>query len=127
LQGALQYLKELNEDGRLSMSHDQKQRVEDLLFESESLARFVANYIIRAKRSSLSVEQIQEHYAKFCALKQWKPFQDKVFRRLLPDLMREHHFVSESHSIENDGRNRRGYRNLALVEFQQELLCEDPL
>jgi P4 family phage/plasmid primase-like protien len=126
LQGALQYLKELNEDGRLSMSHDQKQRVEDLLFESESLARFVSNYIQREKGSCLSVEQIQDHYAKFCALKQWKPFQDKVFRRLLPDLMREHHYVSESHSIENDNSHCRGYRNLALVEFQQELLCEDP-
>ena len=108
------------------MSYDQAQRVDDLLFESESLARFVSNYIIRAKGSHLSIEEIQEHYAEFCALKQWKPFQDKVFRRLLPDLMQEYHYVSESHSIKNNGRNRRGYRNLTLVDFQQELVCEDP-
>lgn len=123
LKGALQYLKELNEAGRLSMSYRQKQRVENLLFESDSLAIFVSNYIVRAKRSSISVEQIQEHYAEFCALKRWKPFQDKAFRRLLPDLMREHHYASESHSIENDHSHCRGYRNFALVNFQQKLRC----
>ena len=118
LQGAKKYLKELNKDGCLSMSKDQKQRVEDLLLESESLEKFIINYIQRAKGSTLTIPQIQAHYAEYCDLKKWKPFQDKIFRKLLPDLMQEHHYASESHSIENNRNNCRGYRNVQLVHFQ---------
>ena len=100
------------------MSKDQEQRVEDLLLESESLEKFIINYIQRAKGSTLTIPQIQAHYAEYCDLKKWKPFQDKIFRKLLPDLMQEHHYASESHSIENNRNNCRGYRNVQLVHFQ---------
>lgn len=120
VEGAHRYQEQLKTHGKLVLSERQKCQVNDLLMESESLDFFVSRYIGRAKGGSLTVKEIQETYAEFCAHKSWSPLPDREFSKRLPDLMQEHHYVTESHSVQGNRGEARGYRNVALSPLLQE-------
>ena len=124
VQWALEGLKAYREDllmgGRLKRTSDQNRRVDDILNESESLRQFIQNYVFRSKGRSVATSQIQSHYAEFCSLKGWSPVPDSKFRKMLPDLMQEFHYASESRSVGAEGSGQ-GYRGFELAPFDGRL------
>ena len=97
--------------GDIILTADQKNRVSDLLSESDSLRLFVTNEIIRddtvmsnKEHYSLTTEDIITEYIDDCVkVKQWTPFSASTAEKKLPDLMLRNFGVGKS----NDVKTRR--------------------
>jgi putative DNA primase/helicase len=97
------------EDGDLALTDRQKKIVDSLLDESDSLRIFLSERVECAKGQNLSVDEIVESYADFCADRGWQALPITVVRSSLEALMLELFRVTKSHSIQRDGKSVRGF------------------
>jgi hypothetical protein len=112
LEGIRKLLQDISEHGDIALSQRQKDRVESLLLESDSLRLFVKQSVSRFDGSDLAVSELVEKYMKFCADSAWSPIPVTVVHRQLDDILLELFAVSKSNSIQRNGTAVRGYRNL---------------
>jgi phage/plasmid-associated DNA primase len=101
------------EDGDIALSDRQKKIVDSLLEESDSLRVFLRKRVERAEGVNLSVDEIVETYADFCAERGWQALPITDVRSSLEALMLEHFRVTKSHSIQRDGKSARGFSRVA--------------
>jgi putative DNA primase/helicase len=113
LEGTKKLLRDISECGDIALSQRQSDRVESLLLESDSLRLFVKQNVSRVNGGSdLSVSELVEKYMKFCADSGWSPIPVALVHRQLDDILLELFTVSKSGSIQRNGSQVRGYRNL---------------
>jgi putative DNA primase/helicase len=122
VEGFQKLLQDYESCGDILLSKTQKERVDTLLSESDSLRIFVRDGIIKTQpaangvRDSLTTEEIIESYTDDCSnVKRWVPIAAARAESQLPDLMGEFFGVTKSHSLTRNGRARRGYWNVRFV------------
>ena len=112
LEGIKKLLQDISQCGDIALSQRQKDHVESLLLESDSLRLFVKQNVSRFDDSDLAVSELVEQYMKFCADSGWSPIPVNVVHRQLDDILLELFAVSKSNSIQRNGAAVRGYRKL---------------
>jgi len=101
-------------NGDIEVTDRQKQIVDSLLAESDSLRFFVRERIERTAGADLSVNEIVEAYAAFCPEMAWKAMPITEVHDSLERLMLEFHQVTKSHSVKRGGRAARGFFGVTL-------------
>jgi P4 family phage/plasmid primase-like protien len=115
LAGFVKLQTEFAETGDFALSDAQRERVDSLLAESDSLRLFVKASLERHEFDNVTSSEISQAYAEFCADKGWNALPSAIVERTLPDLMLEAFHVTKSHSIERDGKKtNRGWRQVRL-------------
>ena len=118
IEGAIKVLNELEEKGDFMITDVQKERVDDLLDESDSLLSFVKRKIVRKDDSDLTTEEIVNRYNNFCDEKGWIPLTKREVEGKLVILMREVHGVVRRTDIHRGTSitNQRGYSKVGFVD-----------
>jgi phage/plasmid-associated DNA primase len=114
VQGAIAHLKELEKQGDFTLSASQKERVDSLLTQSQSLRFFVRDEIYANPESDLTTDEIISAYVDYCREKQWRPMPGKQVELQLRDLMMEFHDSNLGANITRNGKRARGYPDAAL-------------
>ena len=117
IEGAIKLLADLNETGTLVMTAAQKDRVESLLAESDSVRDFVKRGCVKAPREAkVTSEQLLQAYVAHCEARNWTPVSGKTVAYQLPDALLEIHGATASNDIKlHEGdKAKRGYRGVAL-------------
>ena len=104
---------EFAETGDFALTDSQRERVDSLLAESDSLRLFVKESLERHEHDNVTSAEISQAYAEFCADKGWNALPTSVVERTLPDLMLEMFHVTKSHSIELAARAAESAVNLS--------------
>lgn len=102
-------------NGRLRLSDGQRNRIHRALSESDSLRIFLGEGVRWDSDSDLTVEEVMSAYGSWCADRDLAPVPDTVAQRLMPTLMLELFQTARSSSIERRGKQKRGFRNVALT------------
>jgi phage/plasmid-associated DNA primase len=115
--GAIQLLKELRECGRIVMDEAQKDRVDSLLSESDSVREFVRKGLAPADGagSDVTTSELTAAYVRFCEMRTWNPLPARKVEQVLTDLMLEIHRMARRNDIQRDGKAQRGYRGLRVL------------
>jgi phage/plasmid-associated DNA primase len=112
VEGAVEHLRELKKCGDFILSDEQKQRVERLLTESQSLRFFVKDQIIAQEGEDLSTDEIVRAYFTFCKERRCTTRPNQVVERELRDLMPEIHAAHNTNHVSRGGKNVRGYSDV---------------
>lgn len=114
LRGLAMLLEEINQYGDIVLGESQKQIIDALLAESDSLRNFLLECVEKDDNSDLSVHEIVEAYAEYCPIKEWNPKPITVIHRELESLMLAIFQTAKAHSIERYGKSVKGYRRIRL-------------
>ena len=126
LAGFLKLQSEFAETGDFKLSDAQRERVDSLLAESDSLRLFVESSMERHDHENITSSEISQAYAEYCADQGWNALPTAMVERTLPDLMLELFHVTKSNSIERDGKkSNRGWRRVRLKPLAPTQLEED--
>jgi P4 family phage/plasmid primase-like protien len=115
--GAIMLLTELREHGRVVMDDVQKDRVDSLLSESDSVREFVRKGLAPADgaESDVTTNELVAAYVRFCEMRGWNPLPARKVEQVLTDLMLEIHRMARRNDIQRDGKAQRGYRGLRIL------------
>jgi P4 family phage/plasmid primase-like protien len=116
IEGAVQLLAELDAFGTLRLDDAQKDRVEALLSESDSVRYFVNKCTVNAPGADVTVNEMMTLYNDFCEEQGWQALSTKQFQSQISDVMMEIHRAPKRTDIKRDGKNQRGFSNVELVE-----------
>ncbi len=126
LAGFVKLQAEFAERGDFVLTESQRERVNSLLAESESLKLFVKERLERCEGEDVTCSEISQAYVEYCADKGWNALSSAVVERTLPDLILENFHVTKSHSIERDGKkSNRGWRKVRLRQMDSEFRLAD--
>jgi len=100
-------------NGDIAITERQRNIVDSLLAESDSLRFFLRERVERAGGVDLSVSEIVEAYAAFCPDMGWQPLPITDVHASLEGLMLELFQVAKSHSVKRDGKSLRGFFGVA--------------
>lgn len=115
LAGFVKLQGEFAERGDFALTDAQRDRVDSLLAESDSLRLFVRERMERHEYGDVTTSEISQGYAEFCADKGWNALPTAVVERTLPDIMLDEFHVTKSHDIERNGKkSNRGWRRVRL-------------
>jgi P4 family phage/plasmid primase-like protien len=115
IQGALAHLLELRERGGFVLTETQKERIESLLAESDSVREFVRTCIKPAHAAErVATEELVLAYQRFCINRNWQPEPATVVEKRLPDLIKEFYSITPRHDIKVFGSLHRGYGGLQI-------------
>jgi phage/plasmid-associated DNA primase len=118
LLGAQKVLNELPEaGGDFSLTQRQRDIVDSLLAESDSLRNYLKDRMIGDAGGDVTVSEIVEGYAAYCPERKWQPLPITEVQRQLEGLMLELFGVSKCHGVERDDKPQRGFRG---VKFRDE-------
>ncbi len=120
IEGAIKYLVEEQAYGDFQLTGEQRQRVEVLLAESDSVRQFVQDRVHFVKGQTATVTELQAAYFEYCEEMGWHAFRPQDFRSSITDLMLEIHHVGKSNDIPRGMKEtNRGFRNVAVVSGQE--------
>ena len=123
VRGASEYLRDLQEHGRVVMSEKQQERVDSLIYESQSLALFMQSEMTKDEISDVSSQEVVESYTSFCAVRGWVPLTFKTIERRLPELMHTFFGAHKSNHIERNGSRVNGYPGVFLRDSKEAKKC----
>jgi putative DNA primase/helicase len=109
LEGARRHIEELRNHGDFQLTDKQKERVNSLLDESDSVRVFVQKSIIPHATKDLTTDELVIVYNDFCDDQGWQPRASRKVERLLVDLMMEIHRAKNSTHIQRGCKRARGY------------------
>jgi P4 family phage/plasmid primase-like protien len=116
--GAISLMKDLDETGTIRQTAKQKDRVESLLAESDSVRDFVRRGLTKApSEAKVTTEQLVQAYVRYCEHRGWSAESVKVVERELPDALLEIHRAHKANDIKVDGAEKaaRGYRGIQIL------------
>jgi len=116
LDGLQLLLDDIDKTGDIRTSTRQAGIVDSLLAESDSLRHFLRERVGGSPGSDLTSDEIVRAYANYCPEMGWEALTETVIARQLPSLMLELFRTTKAHDIQRDGRNRRGFRDVAFKE-----------
>jgi putative DNA primase/helicase len=114
--GALRLLDELEEFGTFQLTENQKQRVDALLSESDSVRHFVGECVEPRHGVDITVSELQTAYHAFCETKGWQAVTVRQFERQLGDIMLELLRVTRRTDIKRYDKSQRGFMHVAFKE-----------
>lgn len=122
IEGAMKLIRDLDEVGTIKLTAKQKDRVQSLLAESDSIRDFVRRGVTKTPGATCTTEQLVEAYVHYCENRGWAAEGTKVAERELPDAILEIHRVSKSNDIKTgaDDRAKRGYRGIEVLKITEE-------
>lgn len=116
MEGARKLILLIKDQGaRVPLTATQQKRIDKALAESDSLRTFAVECLRWDSEADVTVEEILHAYGLWCDMEEIEPLPEKVAQRQLPDVMRTVLTASRSNSVEREGRQRRGYRNVAII------------
>ena len=117
LLGAQKLLGEIpDEGGDFVLTERQRNVIESLLAESDSLRHFLQDRVTVDSYGDVTTNEVIEAYAAFCPERRWQPLAITEVQRQLEGLMLELFGVSKCHGVERDGKSQRGFRGVKLVD-----------
>ncbi len=117
LLGAQKLLTEIpDEGGDFILTQRQRNVVDLLLAESDSLRHFLQARVQVDGYGDVTTSELIEAYAAYCPEHRWQPLPITEVQRQLEGLMLEIFGVSKTHSVERDGKGQRGFRGVKIVE-----------
>jgi len=115
LMGAQKVLTEIPDDGGdFKMTARQRDIVDSLLAESDSLRQFLQDRLVADTYSDVTVTELVEAYGAYCPERRWQPLPITEVHNKIEGLMLELFGVTKSHSVERDGKNHRGFNRVRL-------------
>jgi len=114
IEGARLLAQDLETAGRIQLTAGQRQRVECLLCESDSVRDFVRSRVVPAPGHDVTTDQLVNAYEGFCSDRGWSPQPRRLVQEQLVDAMLDIHHAQRATDIQRQGKNRRGYRAVAL-------------
>lgn len=125
IEGAMILLEEIRTTGSIIMNAEQKDRVESLLAESDSLRQFVTKVVTISEGDDVTSQELSIAYVQYCEARGWNPLPTKRVESAMPDAMTEIHRVAKRNDIKRDDghhaqKAQRGYRGIKI------LVTEDP-
>jgi P4 family phage/plasmid primase-like protien len=119
IEGARKLLAELKVHGRMQLDQVQRDRVDSLLSESDSLREFARNGIAPVDDdASVTTMELVEAYVHFCEARGWNPLPTRKVEGTLPDFIMEIHRKSRRNDIKRGDKDARGYRGLRIVPVE---------
>jgi phage/plasmid-associated DNA primase len=113
LEGLALLFEDIAATGNIRLTDRQRGVVDSLLAESDSLRHFLNARVTRSPGDSLTSDEIIRDYANYCPDMGWEALAETVIARQLPTLMLELFRTTKAHDIQRDGKNRRGFRDVA--------------
>ena len=114
LMGLRDLLVDVADTGDVSLSPRQRNVVENLMAESDSLRMFLQDRVEGIAGHSITKTQIIEKYAEYCPSKGWNPLPITVIQRQLEGLMLELFRVVQSNSC-GVNQKERGFRGVGFI------------
>jgi P4 family phage/plasmid primase-like protien len=116
LAGAQKVLSEIpDEGGDLKLTARQREVVESLLAESDSLRHFLRERVSTKQGSDVTVLEICEAHAAYCKKRSWQALPIAKVQANLETLMLEIFGVAKRNDINRHGKDQRGFSGVALV------------
>jgi P4 family phage/plasmid primase-like protien len=109
LAGAEKLMTDIKEGRGFVMTPEQIERVENLLYESDSVRAFAREKIVVCQNADVSTEEISTAYVDFCENKGWDAIPQRKFETSIPDAMLELYRISKSSNLTRNGKRCRGY------------------
>jgi putative DNA primase/helicase len=98
------------------LTAEQQRRVQALLDASDPVGDFVARYTVSVKRANITSAEALEAVQRFIRRESQPPVSSRQLEQQLVAAMRTAHGVEPSHSIRRDGKQRRGWRGVRLLD-----------
>jgi P4 family phage/plasmid primase-like protien len=120
IEGALAVMEDFKSEGKFHLGKLQKDRIDDLLAESDSIRNFIKTCVFAAADSDITKEELHTAYVAYCDRRGWKSVAGQTARSRLNDTMLEVHRASERKDISRpkpDGGTgtHRGYGSFAIL------------
>lgn len=112
LEGAIKLLKDVA-NGGIKLTAIQQKRVDDLLYESNSVFAFVGDCVQVAAGCNVTTAELQVGYLEYCKIRGWQALPERKFLTELPDAMLTLHRSVKRTDIKRDGKNQRGFAGVA--------------
>jgi P4 family phage/plasmid primase-like protien len=116
IEGAVRLLAELQEHGRIQLTEAQKQRVDALLCESDSVRHFVTKCVAADPAGDVTVAELLTAYNAFCESQGWQAVTVRQFESQVCDHMVSVHHAHKRTDIQRNDKNQRGYARVSLQE-----------
>jgi phage/plasmid-associated DNA primase len=116
IDGAVRLLAELDEHGRIQLTQAQKQRIDALLCESDSVRHFVTHCVTGSPTGNITVAELLTAYNSFCASQGWQAVTVRQFESQVCDHMVSIHLAHKRTDIRRNDKNQRGYARVCLQE-----------
>ena len=113
IDGALKLLGELREHGDLVLSDRQRERVDKLLLESDSVTIFVQE-CVGNQAGDVTTSELVAAYFEYCTSRNWVALPPRLVENQLPDVLANRFLVQRVNDIQRHGRSNRGYRGIGL-------------
>lgn len=120
--GAVDLLADIEECGDIKLTAEQKDRIESLLAESDSVRDFVRRGCAKsAPHDKVTTEEMSAAYVAYCERRGWSPMPSKVVERVLPDALLEIHQATKSNDIKHreGDKAKRGFRGVRVLTLGQ--------
>jgi putative DNA primase/helicase len=101
----------LDNDFRYDQTPRQKQRLDSLLRESDSIRSFVRECVTQTAGHDATTEELRQGYQTYCDLMGWTPLALRQIENQLPDALMDEHRIGKRNDIQRHGKNARGYGN----------------
>ncbi|MFT7541548.1 MAG: putative DNA primase/helicase [Gammaproteobacteria bacterium] len=116
LDGLSMLLSDIDRTGDIVLTAGQIGVVEDLLAESDSIREFLVERIEKRCGSDITVLQLRQGYAEYCADRGWAPRPESQIHGALKSLMRELFQMEQSHDLLSQGKSVRGYHGVCPIQ-----------
>lgn len=117
IEGAMVLLAEVAEHGKMVMTDKQKDRVDSLLAESDSIKQFVRQGLASSDHfSTVTTQEMVTAYVHYCEERGWNPLPTRKVESALPDAMLEIHRLSRRNDVQRAEKNQRGYYGIRILD-----------
>ncbi len=118
IDGAVKLLDDLEKGSGFPMTGAQKERVDNLLDESDSVRIFVKKRVVRKDNSNLTTSELVDGYYNFCDDRSWTPLSTHTVQSQLKDIMMETHRSPYRNDIRKGDSltTHRGYSKVGFVD-----------
>ncbi len=118
LEGLRMLFDDIRQYGDICLGDNQNQIIDTFMAESDSLKHFLEDSVMLDAELDLSINEVVENYAEYCASHGWNPKPITIIHREVERLMLELFGVSKSHSIIRNGKSAKGFRGVNLKSLQ---------
>ena len=115
IEGAIEYMAEVEEFGKIRLTDEQEARVCSLLQESDSVREFVQDRVVKSQ-FDVTVQELKEEYREYCTEKGWTGVTDRVFSSALKACILEKLNVSLRNDIQRGCTAKTGFKGIKIAE-----------
>lgn len=114
LRGLQKLLVDVSTSGDVVIGDGQRRKIENLLAESDSVVHFIADRVRKAPSASVTNEEFITLYGEYCAERGWVAMEQAKLQKVINQKMLELRQVTQSHSVGNRGKGKRGFRGISV-------------